>query len=68
MEWMRRGNGVVESAATMLEDNQSLAVTLLDATKSSSLDEKMKVKIISALIKNLHGRAVTEHDKIKEEN
>jgi hypothetical protein len=67
-EWSRRGNGVLESAAKMLEGNTSLAVLFLDAAKSSDLKKEMKMKIMSALIsKVLHARAAAEHDKFKEE-
>jgi hypothetical protein len=54
-EWRRKGNGVVESAAKALSNNDSLAVLFLDAAKTSSLSEKWKRKIMSALIlKVLH--------------
>jgi hypothetical protein len=67
-EWSRRGNGVLESAAKMLEGNTSLAVLFLDAAKSLDLKKEMKMKIMSALIsKVLHARAAAEHDKFKEE-
>jgi hypothetical protein len=67
-EWVRRGNGVIESAAKTLEDDKSLAVLFLDAAKSSALDEKMKKKIMSALIRKvLHARAAAEHDKFKQQ-
>jgi hypothetical protein len=67
-EWARRGNGVIESAAKTLEEDKSLAVLFLDAAKSCSLDEKMKKKIMSALIRKvLHARAAAEHDKFKEQ-
>jgi hypothetical protein len=42
---------------------------LADAAKTSSLDEKWKRKIMSALIfKVLHARSATEHDKFKEQH
>jgi hypothetical protein len=48
-EWKRRGNGVIESAAKALEENESLTVLFLDAAKTSSLSEKWKRKIMRAL-------------------
>jgi hypothetical protein len=68
-QWTRRGNGVVESAAKALSNNDSLAVLFLDAAKTSSLSEKWKRKIMSALIlKVLHARSAAEHDKYKEQH
>jgi hypothetical protein len=68
-EWKRRGNGVIESAARALEENETLTVMFLDAAKTSSLDEKWKRKIMSALIlKVLHARSAAEHDKYKEQH
>jgi hypothetical protein len=68
-EWRRKGNGVVESAAKTLSNNDSLTVMFLDAAKTSSLDEKWKRKIMSALIlKVLHARSAAEHDKYKEQH
>jgi hypothetical protein len=68
-EWRRKGNGVVESAAKALSNNDSLAVLFLDAAKTSSLSEKWKRKIMSALIlKVLHARSAAEHDKYKEQH
>jgi hypothetical protein len=68
-EWKRRGNGVVESAAKTLSNNESLTVLFLDAAKTSSLSEKWKRKIMSALIlKVLHARSAAEHDKYKEQH
>jgi hypothetical protein len=68
-EWRRRGNGVIETAAKALEENESLTVLFLDAAKTSSLDEKWKRKIMSALIlKVLHARSAAEHDKYKEQH
>jgi hypothetical protein len=69
MEWKRRGNGVIESAARALEENETLTVMFLDAAKTSSLSEKWKRKIMSALImKVLHARSAAEHDKYKEQH
>jgi hypothetical protein len=68
-EWKRRGNGVIESAAKALEENETLTVMFLDAAKTSSLSEKWKRKIMSALImKVLHARSAAEHDKYKEQH
>jgi hypothetical protein len=68
-QWRRRGNGVIETAAKALEENESLTVLFLDAAKTSSLDEKWKRKIMSALIlKVLHARSAAEHDKYKEQH
>jgi hypothetical protein len=68
-EWKRRGNGVIESAARALEENETLTVMFLDAAKTSSLSEKWKRKIMSALIlKVLHARSAAEHDKYKEQH
>ena len=47
-QWTRRGNGVIESAAKTLEENESLVVLFLDAAKLLSLDEKWKRIIMSA--------------------
>jgi hypothetical protein len=68
-EWKRKGNGVVETAAKTLSNNESLTVLFLDAAKTSSLSEKWKRKIMSALIlKVLHARSAAEHDKYKEQH
>jgi aryl carrier-like protein len=68
-EWKRKGNAVVESAAKTLSNNESLVVLFLDAAKTSSLDEKWKRKIMSALIfKVLHARSAAQHDKFKEQH
>jgi hypothetical protein len=68
-EWKRKGNGVVESAAKALSNNDSLAVLFLDAAKTSSLSEKWKRKIMSELIlKVLHARSAAEHEKYKEQH
>jgi hypothetical protein len=68
-EWKRKGNGVIESAARALEENETLTVLFLDAAKTSSLSEKWKRKIMSALIfKVLHARSAAEHDKYKEQH
>jgi hypothetical protein len=68
-EWQRKGNGVIKTAAKVLEENESLAVMFLDAAKTSSLDEKWKRKIMSELVfKVLHARSAAEHDKYKEQH
>ena len=68
-QWRQRENGVIESAARALEENETLTVMFLDAAKTSSLDEKWKRKIMSALIlKVLHARSAAEHDKYKEQH
>jgi hypothetical protein len=68
-EWQRKGNGVIETAVKTLEENESLTVMFLDAAKTSSLSEKWKRKIMSALIlKVLHARSAAEHDKYKEQH
>jgi hypothetical protein len=68
-EWKRRGNGVIETAPNILEENETLTVMFLDAAKTSLLDEKWKRKIMSALIlKVLHARSAAEHDKFKEQH
>jgi hypothetical protein len=60
---------VIETAAKAMEENESLTVLFLDAAKTSSLDEKWKRKIMSALIlKVLHARSAAEHDKYKEQH
>jgi hypothetical protein len=52
-----------------LDENETLAVMFLDAAKTSSLSEKWKKKIMSALIlKVLHARSAAEHDKFKEQH
>jgi hypothetical protein len=68
-QWRRRGNGVIETAAKTLEENETLTVLFLDAAKTSSLDEKWKRKIMSELVfKVLHARSAAEHNKYKEQH
>jgi hypothetical protein len=60
----------MESSAKTLEENETLLTVLfLDATKTSSLSEKWKRKIMSALMfKVLHARSAAEHDTYKEQH
>jgi aryl carrier-like protein len=68
-QWKRKGNAVNESVAKTLDENETLTVLFLDAAKTSSLDEKWKRKIMSALIfKILHAQSAAEHDKFKEQH
>ena len=68
-QWKRKGNAFIETAAKTLEENETLTVLFLDAAKLSSLDEKWKRKIMSALIfKVLHAQSAAEHNKFKEQH